>query len=228
VEDVIQVHDQFYILATASRAGERTAVLQHADTFAVFNLTGDIGMFGTGEQGLYHKGTRHLSRFGLRLNGQRPLLLSARVKEDNDLFSADLTNPDVPLAEPGTVLTRDIVHLFRSRFLWDAAWHERIRLCYYGHSPIAVALSFDLEADFADIFEVRGLRRARRGLILEPELDGNEVRLGYRGLDDSERWTTVEWSDRPAAMSSHLVRFEYELLPQDSVCLLYTLTLPTN
>jgi hypothetical protein len=60
VEDVIQVHDQFYILATASKAGERTAVLKHDDTFAVFDYLGDIGAFGTGEQGLYHEGTRYL------------------------------------------------------------------------------------------------------------------------------------------------------------------------
>src|SRR5919198_4614340 len=107
MEDVIQVHDQFYILATASKAAERTAVLKHDDTFAVFDYTGDIGALGAGEQGLYHEGTRYLSRFRLRLNGRRPLLLSARVKEDNELFGADLTNPDTPFGEPGKVLTRD-------------------------------------------------------------------------------------------------------------------------
>src|SRR5205814_4125415 len=105
VEDLIQVQDQFYILATASRAGERSAVLQHNDTFAVFDPYGDIGSLGTGEQGLYHEGTRYLSRFRLRLNDRRPLLLSSRVKDDNEPFCADLTNPDVPLAEPGQVLT---------------------------------------------------------------------------------------------------------------------------
>ena len=68
MEDLIQVQDQFYILATASRAGERSAVLQHNDTFAVFDPYGDIGSLGTGEQGLYHEGTRYLSRFRLRLN----------------------------------------------------------------------------------------------------------------------------------------------------------------
>src|SRR5437868_5293353 len=105
-EDVIQVQDQFYILATASRAGERSAVLQHGDTFALFDLYGDIGSFGSSEQGLYHEGTRYLSRFRLRLNDRRPLLLSARVKDDNELFGADLTNPDMPLREPGSVLAR--------------------------------------------------------------------------------------------------------------------------
>src|ERR687885_503969 len=118
MEDVIQVHDQFYILATASK--ERTAVLKHDDTFAVFDYAGDIGAFGQGEQGLYHEGTRYLSRFRLRLNGHRPLLLSSRVKEDNELFGADLTNPDIPIGDGDLVLARDLVHLFRARFLWDA------------------------------------------------------------------------------------------------------------
>src|SRR6476620_2545760 len=113
MDDVIRVHDQFYILATASKAAHPTAVLKHDETFAVFDYSGDIGAFGAGEQGLYHEGTRYLSRLRLRLNGSRPLLLSARVKEDNELFGADLTNPDLVLEDPDKVLARDIVHLFR-------------------------------------------------------------------------------------------------------------------
>src|SRR5437762_6382805 len=99
MEDVIQVQDRFYILATASTTSGRTAVLKHDETFAVFDYSGDIGAFGAGEQGLYHEGTRYLSRFRLRLNGHRPLLLSSRVKEENELFGADLTNPDLPLGD---------------------------------------------------------------------------------------------------------------------------------
>src|SRR5262245_44438043 len=49
MDDVIQVQDQFYILATASKATERVAVLQHDDTFAVFDLYGDVGAFGASE-----------------------------------------------------------------------------------------------------------------------------------------------------------------------------------
>ena len=112
MEDVIQVHDQFYILATASKAAERVAVLQHDDTFGVFDMHGDIGALGTTEQGLYHEGTRYLSRFLLRVNGHRPLLLSARVTDDNELFGSDLTNPDITLDETGAVFPRGLVHLF--------------------------------------------------------------------------------------------------------------------
>ena len=214
MEDVIQVQDQFYILATASRVGERTAVLQHGDTFAVFDLHGDIGVFGAGEQGLYHEGTRYVSRFRLRLNGMRPLLLSARVKEDNELFGADLTNPDMPLGEADVVLARDIVHLFRARFLWDGTCHERIRLLNYGRANVRIALTFDIDADFADIFEVRGTRRERRGARLDPVPANQELRFGYRGLDGEDRWTAISFSEPPAAMSGGVVRFEYDLPPQ--------------
>jgi glycogen debranching enzyme len=214
MDDVIQVQDQFYILATASRAGERTAVLQHDDTFAVFDLHGDMGVFGTGEQGLYHEGTRYLSRFRLRLNGHRPLLLSARVKDDNELFGADLTNPDLSIGPPDVVLSRDIVHLFRARFLWAGSCHESVRLWNYGRASVHITLTFELDADFADIFEVRGTRRERRGARLEPVATGRELRFQYRGLDGEERWTVVEFSDPPAAMAGTVARFEYDLTPQ--------------
>lgn len=218
MEDVIQVQNQFYILATASRASERTAVLKHDDTFAVFDYSGDIGAFGMGEQGLYHEGTRYLSRFRLRLNGHRPLLLSARVKEDNELFGADLTNPDIPLGDD-RVLSRDLVHLFRARLLWDATWHERIRLWNYSRAPVRVSLTFDIEADFADIFEVRGTARERRGSRLETAITDTEMRLGYRGLDDEERWTVIEWSEPPTAAAPGMARFEYELAPHSPTVL---------
>jgi glycogen debranching enzyme len=213
MDDVIQVHDQFYILATASKATERTVVLKHDDTFAVFDPSGDIGAFGAGEQGLYHEGTRFLSRFHLRLNGRRPLLLSARVKDDNELFGADLTNPDIPLGDTDLVLPRDLVHLFRARFLWDGTWHERVRLWNYSQGHVRVSLTFDIEADFADIFEVRGTARARHGSRLGALIAGTEMRLGYRGLDHEQRWTAIEWSEAPTAAAPGMARFEYDLPP---------------
>src|SRR5689334_115979 len=161
--EVIEVGDQFYILATASRATQRTAVLQHDDTFAVFDYAGDIGAFGTTEEGLYHEGTRFLSRFSLRVNGKRPLILSSRVKDDNELFVADLTNPDIPIGNTGQIIRRDLVHLFRSRFLWKGSWYERVRFWNYSHAAVLASLSFTFDADFADIFEVRGTPRAKRG-----------------------------------------------------------------
>ena len=161
VEDVIQVQNQFYILARASRIGERTAVLQHGDTFALFDLFGDIGMFGPASRACITEGTRHLSRFGLRLNGRRPLLLSARVNDDNELFGADLTNPDFPTDAAG----RRPEPRSRAPVSGAAALGRRLARADSAAQlrplGIALALTFDLDADFADIFEVRGTVRPR-------------------------------------------------------------------
>ena len=72
LDDVIRVEDQYYILATSPLADDRTRVLKHNETFAVFDRYGDVQALGLGEQGLYHEGTRFLSRCVLRLGRDRP------------------------------------------------------------------------------------------------------------------------------------------------------------
>jgi glycogen debranching enzyme len=218
MDDVIQVQDQFYILATASKSPQRHAVLKHDDAFAVFDISGDVGALGSDEQGLYFEGTRYLSYFRMRLNGQRPLLLSARVKQENELFGADLTNPDLSLAD-GMVLAHDLVHVFRGRFLWNATWHERIRLWNYSRNRVHASLAFDIDADFADIFEVRGTKREHRGTRREPIASDREIRFEYHGLDDEVRTTVLEWSDPPEDTSPQTVRFDYDLEPHGSAVL---------
>ena len=94
-DEVVSLHEQFYIQATSSRADDRTRVLKHDETFAVFDRFGDVQPVGLGEQGIYHDGTRFLSRLELRIGGRRPLLLSSTVKKENDLLTVDLATPDL-------------------------------------------------------------------------------------------------------------------------------------
>ena len=149
--------DPFYILATSPQADEATRVLKQGDTFAVFDHYGDIKPSGLGEEGLYHGGTRFLSSSVLMLGKDRPLFLSSTVKQDNDLFAIDLTNPDV-YAGDRLVVPRGTLHVFRSKFLWQGVCYERVRLKNYGTAPVEVSFFLRVEADFADIFEVRGTR----------------------------------------------------------------------
>ena len=85
MSEVIQVGSQYYILATSSRADDRTRVLKSGDSFAVLDRYGDIQPLGLGEQGLYHEGTRFLSRLEVELEGKRPMLLSSQVREGYEL-----------------------------------------------------------------------------------------------------------------------------------------------
>ena len=215
MEDVIRVQDHYYILATSSRTDERTRVLKDGDTFAVFDPYGDVLPFGMGEQGLYHEGTRFLSRFELRLGKVRPLLLSSTVRENNDLFPVDLTNPDLEL-DDGIMLPRGLLHLFRSKLLSEGRCFEHLRLCNHGLSPIRVTLLLRFEADFADIFEVRGTRRAARGIDLGAEVSGGSVSLRYHGLDGVPRRTRFLFHPAPTELSGSGARFELHLPSQET------------
>lgn len=212
-DDVIRVQDQFYILATSSLAAAAPLVLKQGDAFGVFDRHGDCTRLGLGEQGLYCRDTRYLSRLDLRLGRARPLFLSSTVREGNDLLVADLTNPDIVL-EQGGVLPRGTLHIYRAKFLWQGACHERLRLSNHGLVTVDLSLVLLFESDFADIFEVRGMRRERRGTALPAEVGPSSVVLAYRGLDDVVRRTQLDFEPPPRELTAGAARFDLRLSPQ--------------
>ena len=153
---------QYRIEATGGFREPRTRILKHDDTFAVFNPFGDIVGGSGSPDGLYHEDTRHLSQLELYLNGDRPLLLSANAGEDNALLTVDLANPDTQDAGGGA-LHRELIYLNRRRFIWQGAYNELLLVRNFDRDPHVVTLSLRFAADFADVFEVRGQRRAMRG-----------------------------------------------------------------
>jgi glycogen debranching enzyme len=231
MDTVIKVHDRYYILATSSLKDDRTPVLKQGELFAVFDRYGDIASYGTGEQGLYYEGTRFLSRLALKVNNERPLLLSSTVKDDNALLSINLTNPD--LYEQGKVtIPRGTLHFFRSKFLWKKTCYECLRICNYGLLPVQVSLSLEVEADFVDIFEVRGMKRPRRGRLLDTVVRKGSLMCGYEGLDEVVRRTWVEYSAAPSLKATHFsrdgVHFEGTLESKSEVSLFLTISCETS
>ncbi len=210
--------EPFYIVAASPAADERARVLKHGDTFAVFDHYGDFKPVGLGEEGLFYEGTRYLSCLLLLLENERPLFLSSTVKEDNEMLRVDLTNPD--LARDGSVaIPRGILHVARSKFLWASACYERLRVRNYGLSRVRVHLSLQFDADFADIFEVRGTHREHRGRRLDSTVREGTVTLAYEGLDHVLRRTLLSFTPRPTQLSDRLARFELTLEPQQETSL---------
>jgi glycogen debranching enzyme len=210
VSEPAPVAEDFAIVAERSPADDRTLVLKHDETFAVFDHFGDIQPSGLGEQGLYHDGTRHLSALTLGLAHRRPLYLSSTVTDDNTILTVDLTNPDIHDGE-AVVAPRGTIHVSRNRFLWRGVCYEHIQLRNYGLSAVTIALGLQFQADFADIFEVRGARRPRRGQLLEPVVTPESVTLAYVGLDGVTRRTRLTCAPRPTEISASGMRFEATL-----------------
>lgn len=205
---------KYKILSSSSRVEVQTHVLKHADLFGVFDSHGDIRLEGNGEQGLYNKGTRYLSRMELWIGARQPVLLGASVRRDNTLLTVNLSNPDLTDLD-GRVVAHGTVHLFRAKVLRDGCCFEHLRVRNFGAEPVRLTLTFVFDADFADIFEVRGTPRERRGDYLPGEAGGERVTLGYHGLDGVTRKTVLAFSPEPRAITDQVVEYEVELMPHE-------------
>jgi glycogen debranching enzyme len=219
----IQPEAGYHILAPSSLADERRRVLKHGDTFAVFDHHGDIKPGGLGEEGLYHEGTRFLSCLVLELEGQRPFFLSSTIRDENDQLAVNLTNPD--LLDNGQVrLALGTLHLALKKFLWQQSCFQQLRIKHHGLSPVRVSLCLRFQADYADIFEVRGMTRKARGTDLSAEVSADRVILGYRGLDRVIRRTLLHFSPPPSRANTGMVQFDLTLEPQQEAVIELAIT----
>jgi hypothetical protein len=114
VSDIIQIGNQWYVVAAAARADENPHVVKSDDSFALFDRFGDIRGWGSGEQGLYHEDTRFLSQLEFSINGVRPMFLGATVKERNNLLIVELMNPDLTAGGALSVLKGESTSSARS------------------------------------------------------------------------------------------------------------------
>jgi glycogen debranching enzyme len=203
---------EFYIPGTGSSTRPRRT-LKQGDCFAVLDSYADIGATPGGTDGIYFCDTRHLSQLGVLLNGRQPLLLGSNVRDDNSILIVDLTNPDIyldqKLAQP-----KDVLHVVRTVFLLRGTAYQRLRMQNHGESAFDVRLSLAFASDFADLFEVRGMHRDRRG-TMEVAVGEAEVMLTYQGLDAIQRRTTLLFDPPPAQLTGGIASYAFELQPNE-------------
>jgi len=207
-------HPQYYIATTSSPADYLARVLKYGRMFFVFDRLGDVQTSGLGEEGLFYDGMRHLSALSLNLWNARPLLLSSTVATNNFLFTADLANLDV-LSEGSLAIHRGTLHLVRSRFLWRDSCFEKLMFVNHGLENVEVPVRIGFDADFTDVFEVRGTVRERRGRRLEEQIHRNSVTLSYEGLDHVLRQTCIRSDANTVAASPSGLEFELALRPKE-------------
>jgi len=204
----------FYIPMTGPAARPRRA-LKHDDTFVVLDSHGDIGASAGGPDGLFNADTRYLARLELVLDGVQPLLLGSNLRDDNSALTVDLTNPDVYRNER-IVLQKDMLHIVRTIFLWRGTAYQRIGLQNHGENTASFDLTLLFDNDFADLFEVRGERRLRRGIGSSKLLGPADVALEYSGLDGKPRSTALQFDPRPTRLAVNAGTFHLDLAPQQA------------
>lgn len=131
---------------------------------------------------------------------------------DDALLAIDLTNPDFGLSGRHP-LPRERLHLSRRLLLWRGACYETLTIHNYAREAASFLLQVIYDADFADIFEVRGKRRRRRGTPLDADVHTAHVELSYLGLDAKRYSTCLRFSPTPQVIAASFASYTIALEP---------------
>jgi glycogen debranching enzyme len=169
-------------------------VIKENDLFLLTDEKGNIPLNHPYGPGLYTKDTRFLSKLDLRINGAEPILLSSDADE-NYVAEMILTNPH--LEENGEVeLWRESIELKRKRFIYGGVCYEVITAKNYNPKPATFDVSLHVDADFSDMFIVRGFQNGDLGSKGETIVDENTLTFTYMGADHIHRKSIVSWGEK--------------------------------
>jgi glycogen debranching enzyme len=172
----------------------KVLAVKEGDTFLYSDTEGNLDDRKEYGLGLYHRDTRFLSHFRMKLSGRDPVLLSSSA-ERAYMSYVDLTNPELyvdgQLAVPQQTLNVRRVRTIKGRLF------ERVRVKNYNPFPVQVTVSFSYAADFQDIFVVRGLRREGQGHHEPPSVEYGQARFSYKGTDGVVRETVIRFDPAP-------------------------------
>lgn len=255
-----------------SERPQPTLTIKDNDLFLVTDTLGNIsGCFGddtSASMGLFCCDTRYLSRLELQINGHSPVLLSSTA-DKGFAISVLCTNPSLDggsrleggdKLEPGTELNgkvdlefaplkADTIGLNREIAL-NGALFEELTVCNYSTGKISFQISLSFDADFVDLFVVRGYSRKHKGQLLRelPKEDErkevtaedyclrestlafpSELTLAYQGLDNSVMQSRLEFVHRqPDYLKGYTAVWHLELETHESQKLGYRLQMMTD
>jgi len=127
-------------------------------------------------------------------------------------MTVDLTTPDLYSGNK-IVIPTGTLHIFRAKYLLNGSQYEHLRLINYGNEASNSTIEIKFGADYCDIFQVRGVKREKCGSRLPQKDFKRSVRLGYKGLDNVERYTVISFSEEIKLIASDTIQLQCKLEP---------------
>ena len=180
-------------------------------TFLSTTVAGDIMPPGSPDVGFFHDDTRFLSRMELRVDGYRTVVLSSST-EQTFASQIELTTGKSTMRETYEI-PENTVHIRReqllaSETLFDNFWFEN-----FNFHELELNLELAYEADFMDVFQVRGVARQKLGQYFLPIVRNDSIVFHYCGRDGVARETVIRLSPQPDAVDGTTARWKLRLPP---------------
>jgi glycogen debranching enzyme len=180
-------------------------------TFSATNVAGDIHPPGSPDVGFFHDDTRFLSHLELRIGGHRGVVLSSSTEKT---FTAqiELTTGNITLRDSFD-LPENTVHIRREQLLASEIFFDRLTFENFNLVHVDFTLEMLFDADFVDVFQVRGVARQKHGQYYAPIVSRDSITFVYRGLDNVMRKTHINLSPVPDEIRDRVARWQLRLEP---------------
>jgi glycogen debranching enzyme len=149
-----------------------TVSVLEGNTFVVSGRNGDIDGTPSEPHGLFHRDTRFLSRLRLTIEGKPLQPLST---DDLEYFDAQF----FLVPGSGSVYTDATLSVQRRRVVGDGGFYEELTVMNHAPEPVQIEVRVEVDADFADLFEVKDARIAKQGNVYR-KLHSDHLVLTYR------------------------------------------------
>jgi len=180
-------------------------------TFLASTVSGNIAPPGAPDVGFFSHDTRFLSQLELKVGGQTTILLSSS-SERTYASQIEMTMKTVS-EENNLEIPENTIHLRREQVLAGNALFDSLRFENFTDREQQLKIEMTLDADFMDIFQVRGMIRGQCGQYFKPLIKPDSMVFLYRGLDHMELSTTIEFAPEPASIKDHTVQWNVRLPP---------------
>jgi len=135
-------------------------------TFLSTTVAGDITPAGAPDVGLFHDDTRFLSHLELKVGGHRAVVLSSST-ESTFVSQIELTTGNINLRDSFD-LPENTIHIRREQLLGSDLLFDRFTFENFNLGPVEMFIELSFEADFVDVFQVRGCPRSAHGQYYRP------------------------------------------------------------
>ena len=190
---------------------ERTLSVLDGSTFVVGDRLGDVRPEAGREHGFFCEDTRFLSRWVLRV-GEAPLELLGLDQGSHFAAQLFLTPRVGPDEEASCSIMR--------RRLIDHVWMEQVTVTNHRHETGDVRVTLEVDADFADLFEVKDGAVAERALTCSH--DDRALTLAYERAG-FRRSVTIT-ADRTGTITRQGFAYSLQLAPGEQWSVTFTVT----
>ena len=180
-------------------------------TFLSTTFAGDIMPPGAPDVGFFHDDTRFLSRLELRVGGYRTVVLSSS-SEQTFASQIELTTGQSTLRDTYEI-PENTIHIRREQLLSSDLLYDYLTFENFNFHEMEVVIELAYEADFMDVFQVRGVARQELGHYYKPIIHPDCIIFYYRGKDGVVRETLIHFSPNPDHVDGTTAQWKLKLPP---------------